>query len=62
MEHPATNELTTQVPASSIAKVDRSHMTHEALAEVDACPVIDHHPVQAWADSLSAAGRKHVGQ
>ncbi|MBI3560760.1 MAG: ribbon-helix-helix protein, CopG family [Gammaproteobacteria bacterium] len=32
---------------------ERSRMTREALAEVDAGQVIDHQAVQAWADSLS---------
>ena len=32
---------------------ERSLLTHEALADVDAGRVIDHQAVQAWADSLS---------
>ena len=32
---------------------ERSRLTREALADVDACRVIDHQAVQAWADSLS---------
>lgn len=32
---------------------ERSRLTHEALADVDAGRVIDHQAVQAWADSLS---------
>lgn len=31
---------------------ERSRLTREALADVDAGQVIDHHAVQAWADSL----------
>ncbi len=31
---------------------ERSRLTHEALADVDAGRVIDHQSVQAWADSL----------
>ena len=31
---------------------ERSRLTREALADVDACRVIDHQAVQAWADSL----------
>jgi predicted transcriptional regulator len=31
---------------------ERSRLTHEALADVDAGDVIDHQAVQAWADSL----------
>lgn len=34
---------------------ERSRMTREALADVDAGRVIDHQAVQAWADSLSTA-------
>jgi predicted transcriptional regulator len=33
---------------------ERSRLTQEALADVDAERVIDHQAVQAWADSLSA--------
>lgn len=33
---------------------ERSRLTREALADVDAARVIDHQAVQAWADSLSA--------
>lgn len=33
-------------------KEERSRLTHEALADVDADRVIDHQVVQAWADSL----------
>jgi predicted transcriptional regulator len=32
---------------------ERSRLTREALADVDAGRVIDHQSVQAWADSLS---------
>ena len=32
---------------------ERSRLTHEALADVDAGRVIDHQAVQAWAESLS---------
>lgn len=32
---------------------ERSRMTREALADVDAGRVIDHQAVQAWADSLN---------
>lgn len=32
---------------------ERSWLTREALADVDAGQVIDHQSVQAWADSLS---------
>ncbi|AZD52761.1 CopG family ribbon-helix-helix protein [Pseudomonas chlororaphis subsp. aurantiaca] len=31
---------------------ERSRLTHEALADVDAGHVIDHQAVQAWAESL----------
>ena len=31
---------------------ERSRLTREALADVDAGQVIDHQAVQAWADSL----------
>ncbi|MGF1621561.1 MAG: CopG family ribbon-helix-helix protein [Rhodomicrobiaceae bacterium] len=31
---------------------ERSRLTHEALADVDAGQVIDHQAVQAWAESL----------
>lgn len=34
---------------------ERSRLTREALADVDARRVIDHQAVQAWADSLSTA-------
>lgn len=33
---------------------ERSRLTREALADVDAYQVIDHKAVQAWADSLSS--------
>jgi len=33
---------------------ERSRLTREALADVDAANVIDHQAVQAWADSLSS--------
>ena len=33
---------------------DRSRLTREALADVDAGHVIDHQAVQAWADSLDS--------
>ncbi|MBC3209373.1 MULTISPECIES: ribbon-helix-helix protein, CopG family [unclassified Pseudomonas] len=32
---------------------ERSRLTHEALADVDAGRVIDHQSVQIWVDSLS---------
>ena len=32
---------------------ERSRLTREALADVDAGRIIDHQAVQAWADSLS---------
>ena len=32
---------------------ERSRLTREALADVDAGRVIDHQAVQAWADSLN---------
>ena len=31
---------------------ERSHLTREAIADVDSGNVIDHQAVQAWADSL----------
>jgi predicted transcriptional regulator len=34
---------------------ERSRLTREALADVDAGRLIDHQAVQAWADSLSTA-------
>lgn len=34
---------------------ERTRLTSEALADVDAGRVIDHQAVQAWADSLSTA-------
>lgn len=34
---------------------ERSRLTHEALADVDAGRVIDHQAVQAWADSLGTS-------
>ena len=33
---------------------ERTRLTREALADVDAGHVIDHQAVQAWADSLSS--------
>ena len=36
---------------------ERSRLTREALADVDAGRVIPHQAVQAWADSLSRAKR-----
>ena len=33
---------------------ERTRLTQEALADVDAGHVIDHQAVQAWADSLSS--------
>ena len=33
---------------------ERSRLTREALADVDTGRIVDHHAVQAWADSLSA--------
>lgn len=32
---------------------ERSHLTGEALADVDAGRLIDHQAVKAWAESLS---------
>lgn len=34
---------------------ERSRLTREAMADVDAGRVIDHQAVQAWADSLGTA-------
>lgn len=34
---------------------ERSRLTREGLADVDAGHVIDHQAVQAWADSLGSA-------
>lgn len=34
---------------------ERSRLTREALADVDAGRIIDHQAVQAWADSLGTA-------
>lgn len=34
---------------------ERTRLTHEALADVDAGRVIDHQAVQAWAENLSTA-------
>jgi predicted transcriptional regulator len=34
---------------------ERSRLTREALADVDAGHVVDHQAVQAWADSLGTA-------
>ena len=34
---------------------ERSRLTLEALADVDAGRILDHQAVQAWADNLSAA-------
>ena len=34
---------------------ERSRLTREALADVEAGQVIDHQSVQAWADSLSTS-------
>ncbi|WP_295391419.1 CopG family transcriptional regulator [uncultured Thiodictyon sp.] len=57
MAQAATKVLTAQVPILPAEKVDqeqeRSRLTREALAEVDAGQVIDHQAVQAWAGSLS---------
>lgn len=39
---------------------ERSRLTREALADVDAGRVIDHQAVQAWADSLSTPNRLPV--
>lgn len=33
---------------------ERDRLTQEALGDVDAGSVIDHHAVQAWADSLDS--------
>jgi predicted transcriptional regulator len=35
-----------------VQEEERDRLTREALADVDACSVIDHQAVQAWADSL----------
>jgi len=32
---------------------ERNRLTREALSDVDAGKLIEHHEVQAWADSLS---------
>lgn len=40
-------------PLSSDQQSERFRQTQEALADVDAGRVVDHHMVQAWADSLS---------
>lgn len=45
--------IVTQALFAWIEQEDRSRLTREALADVDAGSVIDHHAVQAWADSLS---------
>ena len=39
---------------------ERSRLTPEALADVDASHVIDHQAVQAWADSLDIDERLPV--
>jgi len=39
---------------------ERSRLTHEALADVDAGHVIDHLAVQAWADSLDTDNQLDV--
>ncbi|MCP1603959.1 CopG family transcriptional regulator [Pseudomonas citronellolis] len=50
-----TRSVTAQVPVELAERVDeRSRLTHEALADVDADRVIDHQAVQAWADSLDS--------
>lgn len=53
-----TKVLTAHVPLPLAEKVDqeeeRSCLTREALADVDAGRVIDHQAVQAWTDSLGA--------
>lgn len=42
------------VKMPELSEEERSRLTREALADVDAGRVIDHQSVQAWADSLSA--------
>jgi hypothetical protein len=39
-------------PARAFLKEERRHLTIEALDDVEMDEVIDHHAVQAWADSL----------
>lgn len=39
--------------AINVDQEERSHLTREALSEVDAGRVIDHQAVKAWAESLS---------
>lgn len=39
---------------------ERSRLTREALADVEAGRVIDHQSVQAWADSLDSDSPKDV--
>ncbi|MDX1253340.1 MAG: CopG family transcriptional regulator [Gammaproteobacteria bacterium] len=39
---------------------ERSRLTREALADVDAGRVIDHQDVQAWADSIGAGSGSSV--
>lgn len=52
-----TKVLTARVPFPLTEKIDqeeeRSRVTRDALADVDAGHVIDHQAVQAWTDSLS---------
>jgi len=40
------------MPASHQGTDDRTGATQEALADVEAGRVVDHHAVQAWAKSL----------
>ena len=50
-----TRSVTAQVPVELAERVDeRSRLTREALADVDAGRVIDHQAVQDWADSLDS--------
>jgi len=62
MAQTETKVLTVHIPLPLAEKVDRiaaceeerSRLTLEALADVDAGRVIDHQAVQAWADSLDS--------
>lgn len=50
-----TKVLTARIPrplAEKDQEEERSRLTREAMADVDAGSVIDHQAVQAWADSL----------
>lgn len=42
-----------QAEGAPTTLAERSRLTREALADVDAGRVIDHQAVQAWAESLS---------